>query len=232
MKGLVLIIDDNPLDIKVVSTVLERSGYSCHGFTEHTSGLDWLNKITPQVIFLDLQMPQASGFDIIPLIRQKSNLSSVPIIIISGKNQIQDIKQAIQLGANDYIIKPVDPLVLQEKVRKFESLGQNDFFEALWPQEKPATAQILFPIHFLAISEFGLKASSPTPIHPGETIELGELPNDVFGSTKILLRCLSLDRTSNTNIMQFTYVGMSESQRQLIRLFCRQLYVKSKGKNL
>ena len=118
MKGQVLIIDDSELDIRIINLVLLREGFDCYGFTDHQKGLDWCLENHPQLIFLDIQMPQISGYDMIPLLKAMPNAVTTPIIMVSGKNDVTDVRRAIQAGASDYIIKPVDPLVLQEKIRK------------------------------------------------------------------------------------------------------------------
>lgn len=230
MKGQILLIDDNPVDLKIVSTALEKSGYACYGFTEHQKAMDWKEQHTPQIIMLDLQMPHISGFDLIPHLRSHVRTASVPIIIISGKNQVDDIKKAIQLGANDYIIKPLDPLVLQEKVQRIDLNSPQEFHSVDISASAEAQAFFARPLRILSISEFGLRVLSSFQIRPNETIEVNGIATQLLGSDKLILRCLSLEKAPNQEeyIMQFTYVGMKESQRQFIRQSCRKIWVQSK----
>jgi CheY-like chemotaxis protein len=70
MKGLILIIDDNSIDIKIATSAIEKLGYACHGFTNHNEALEWLKTNTPQLIFLDLLMPTISGYEMIPILKK------------------------------------------------------------------------------------------------------------------------------------------------------------------
>ncbi len=91
MNGSALVIDDNPLDLKVASSIIERSGYACFAFTDYKAGLEWCKENTPQIIFLDLQMPNITGYELIPILKAQPNTSKTPLFIISGKNQIEDV---------------------------------------------------------------------------------------------------------------------------------------------
>lgn len=227
MNGFILVIDDNPIDIKVCTMTLERLGFSCLGFTEPAVAFEWLKSNTPKVILLDLQMPGVTGYELIPILRGLPNAASVPIVITSGKNQSEDVLKAINLGANDYIVKPVDALILQEKVEKLAKTEETIFYS--FDLLQPAKAYFSRPVSILSVSEFGLKVSSPTAMKPGETIELTEAPENLFTNVKLFLRCLSCESISASEFsITLTYIGMTESQRQIIRKNCRQISVHSK----
>lgn len=228
MKGQILILDDNLIDIKVLSLALEKYGYACYGFTDHQTALDWVESNKPTHIFLDLQMPSITGYDLIPIFRAKENTSETPIIIVSGKNQSEDVVKAIRLGANDYIIKPIDPMVLQEKVGK-DSQDNENFYSVSLGTKDGIPAYIAHPIRIHAASEFGLIININNSLLPGDTIEIGGLPADFFGDSKLILRCLScIQNQDNTYLCQTTFIGMKESQRQVIRKNCRQLWIQNK----
>lgn len=228
MKGQVLIIDDNVVDVKIVSHAVERIGYSCHGFTDHTQALEWVQSNRPQYIFLDLQMPTITGFELIPVLKNMPHLKSTPILIISGKNNKEDVLRAIKAGAVDYVVKPLDPLVIQEKFKKTEN--DSEFFSLSIEEAKRISAYISKPTEILSISEFGLTLKSDHEMQNGTTIELTALPMDIFGSEKLLLRCLTCDfqAEAKTFLLQMTYVGMQEPQRQTIRKQCRQMWIQKK----
>lgn len=228
MKGQVLIIDDNSMDIKIVSHSVEKIGYSCYGFTDYNEALSWTEQNTPQYIFLDLQMPAITGFDLIPILKNIPSLKDTPILIISGKNDKADVMRAIKAGAIDYVVKPLDPLVIQEKFRKVES--DAEFFNIAIGESQPVSAYVSKPVEILNISEFGVTLKSDMEIEKGTTLELTSVSAEIFGTNKLILRCLSSDIPKETNayISQMTYVGMREPQRQLIRKFCRQIWVQKK----
>lgn len=230
MKGLILILDDNPMDLKIASSATERSGYASYGFTDHLEAMGWLKDNRPSIILLDLQMPAISGYEVISLIKNNKSLADIPIIIVSGKNQSEDIKKAIKLGATDYIVKPLDPLVIQEKLRRVESTSESEFYSVDIDTDKQIAAHIINPISIISMSEFGIKIRSSTKLKPGETIEVRGLSSDIFGKEQLLLRCLNCDSIVNSTdfVSQMTYIGIQESQRQIIRKYCRHLWLQLK----
>jgi CheY-like chemotaxis protein len=232
MKGQILIIDDNPMDIKIASSVIERSGFACHGFTDYLLAIEWLNQSTPQLIFLDLQMPQTTGYEVILILKKMESLADVPIIIISGKNQTDDIMKAIKLGAVDYVVKPLDPLILQEKIEKTCAKYGAEFHSVNIGDETGVKAYISKPIRVVSYSEFGVTILAEARIESGDIIEITSLPLDLFGIANLLLRCLTCveEVKGKSFLIQMTYVGMTESQRQVIRKSCRQVWLQTKNK--
>lgn len=230
MLGQILIIDDNPVDVKIAVSAIERTGFACFGFTDHTQAITWLDTNVPQMILLDLQMPNITGYQVIPFLRALPNSAAVPIIIISGKNQSDDILKAIKLGANDYIVKPLDPLVLQEKVAKTTVKLGSEFHSVDIAEADEIRALISRPTKILSLSEFGLKLGCEIKIAVGDTFELTGLAVEQFGKDRLLVRCLTCEAVSgDLFVCQVTYVGMVESQRQVIRQTCRKLWIKGKG---
>jgi CheY-like chemotaxis protein len=235
MKGLILLLDDNALDLKVTSSLLQIEGYECHAFTDYREALKWVddenNTTAPKVIFLDLQMPQVTGYQLIPIFKKRPLTAATPIVILSGKNQAEDVKKAIKEGANDYLVKPIDTLVLQDKVNKVDLQFSNQEFASVnVPDQVLDAVHIVKNMTVQALSEFGLKARSFYKIEPGESIELAGFLPEKFGTDRLFVRCLSCsqDMQKKDFIMQFTYVGITEMQRQCIRVFCKQLWVQSK----
>lgn len=230
MMGRALLLDDNPTDLRVVSRVLERAGFGCDVFTNHAEALEFINSNSPQLIFLDLQMPMKSGYDLIQIFKSHSNTSTTPIIIISGKNRADDVKKAVQLGANDYIIKPLDPLVLLEKIRKIKENSPLEYTGIAIPPDQFKGIHFCTNLKLIALSEFGVQVESQENFSPGETAELASLPKELFGSERAFVRCLSSDFLESTNVylIQFTFVGLGEAQRQSIRKYCQHLYIKNK----
>lgn len=232
MKGQILLIDDSALDLKIATAVLERDGYACHGFTDYKEALAWTEFNTPQIIFLDLQMPQVTGYQLIPIFKRFPATANTPIVIMSGKNQIEDVSKAVALGVSDYLVKPIDPMVLQEKVNKVTaSPSQSEFASVRVPDGSLETVHLIRKLTILELSEFGMKIRSTAEVKPGETTQFGGAPTEQFGNETIFARCLSLDQLPNSKefVMQFTFVGITESQRQAIRKTCRQLWIQAKN---
>jgi len=229
MRGCVFVLDDNPMDIKIAVSVIEGFGFECHAFTEYPKAMEWLEANTPTLVFLDIQMPDISGYELIPKIKSMAGKETTPIIMISGKNQTEDVLKAIKLGANDYIVKPMDPMVLQEKLEKTRS-SSDEFHSVDIGGTNGLNVYLSEPIKILSLSEFGIKIEFDKQIKPGENVQLTGLPAELFGSDTLLLRSLNCVKAQGTEkfTMHMTFVGMSESQRQIIRKSCRKLWVKAK----
>ncbi len=234
MKGQILYIDDNEMDIKVATMALAKLGYECVGFTDYKRAIEWTIENVPQLILLDLQMPGTTGYKLMPLLRAQPKMDKIPIVIVSGKNQAQDVRLAIKTGATDYIIKPIDPMVLQEKVERVHNAKMNDFVEIPVPLHLMPNVHFMNPVTVLGVSEFGIRIASPQMMAAGDTVELGGLAAEQMGLEQVWLRAVHVERrpTKSDYIIQFSFIGIGEKERQVIRRTCRQIWVQSKQEEL
>ena len=120
----VLLIDDEPFYHKLLSKPMKEAG---HEFEYSKSGKDGLAMISakaPDVIILDLLLPDMHGFDILTRLRRDSNFSHIPVIVITAKNELGDKLKAFELGADDYLIKPLQPEELVARMRILARRGR------------------------------------------------------------------------------------------------------------
>jgi diguanylate cyclase (GGDEF)-like protein len=114
----VMMVDDEPTTIDVLQAFLEDEGYKHFvTTTQSTDALELLANEKPDVVLLDLNMPVVTGFDILTSIRAHSDLQHLPVIILTSSNDSQTKLQALQLGATDFLAKPVDPSELALRLR-------------------------------------------------------------------------------------------------------------------
>lgn len=112
----ILIVDDSPTERFYLTDILVRNGFSV---TTADNGADALTKIRaerPELILMDVVMPGANGFQVTRSIARDPELSSVPVIICSSKNQETDRIWGMRQGAKDYFVKPVDPAQLLARI--------------------------------------------------------------------------------------------------------------------
>jgi len=116
----ILLVEDNPEDIAVTRRVLKHNKLD-PALVIATSGrqaLDALQNKTmedlPQLILLDINLPDISGIDLLTLIKKDRNLEAIPVVILTGSNEGQDIQKSYDLGASSYLVKPIsnDALML------------------------------------------------------------------------------------------------------------------------
>ena len=112
----ILIVDDSPTERYYLTEILERNGFTV---TTAENGDDAMAKIRadrPELILMDVVMPGANGFQVTRAIARDPELSDVPIIICSTKNQETDRIWGLRQGARDYLVKPVDAGALLARI--------------------------------------------------------------------------------------------------------------------
>lgn len=103
-----LIVDDNELNRDMLARRLERKGYIVDVATSASELMDRINQQPIDLVLLDIEMPEVSGLDALRMIRELHSPIRLPVIMVTARNQSEDIVTALDLGANDYLTKPVD----------------------------------------------------------------------------------------------------------------------------
>ncbi|WP_208588460.1 hybrid sensor histidine kinase/response regulator [Gracilibacillus suaedae] len=132
-----LIIDDDPINVKVIRNLLE-SDYQITSITDPREALNIVTENNWDLIISDVMMPHISGYELTKQIRKEHSMSELPILLLTARNQPEDIYTGFLSGANDYIAKPVDALELQARVKALTDLKQSVTkqlrIEAAWLQ--------------------------------------------------------------------------------------------------
>jgi len=110
----VLIVDDEPRMIRFIRLNLEHDGYDVIEGHDGQSALDKLRDDLPDLILLDVMMPGLDGFETLEMMR---DVSSVPVIMLTAKGDVEDRVRGLELGADDYISKPFSPAELSSRVK-------------------------------------------------------------------------------------------------------------------
>jgi putative two-component system response regulator len=114
----VMVVDDESTNVKIVRRLLEIAGYSRFvTTTESTTAVTLLRDERPDIVLLDLMMPEVSGLDILAEVRFDDELSFIPIVILTAATDRETKLRALELGANDFLGKPLDPSELVARVR-------------------------------------------------------------------------------------------------------------------
>ena len=113
----VLIVDDAPANIASLSAVLRGQGYQISVATDGRKALDVLARIRPDLILLDVMMPEMDGFETCAHIKSVAAWRDIPIIFLTGKSDTGDIVRGFELGAVDYVAKPFHAHELLARVR-------------------------------------------------------------------------------------------------------------------
>jgi len=117
MAGKVLIVDDQAMMLKLMAYPLEQEGYT---IVTAMTGVEALQKIQseqPDLVILDVMLPDTNGIEVTKRIRQVLHLTDLPIIILSGQTELAAKIQGLESGADEYVTKPVDPKEMAVRVR-------------------------------------------------------------------------------------------------------------------
>ena len=112
----ILIVDDSPTERFYLTDILVKNGFSVSTADNGEDALLKMRADRPELILMDVVMPGANGFQVTRSIARDPELSSVPVIICSSKNQETDRIWGMRQGAKDYFVKPVDPQQLLARI--------------------------------------------------------------------------------------------------------------------
>jgi twitching motility two-component system response regulator PilH len=113
----ILIVDDSPTEVHVLTTMLEKHGFQILTADNAEAGIEKAMAEKPDLILMDIVMPGMSGFQATRKLSNDPETSSIPIIVVTTKDQDTDRMWSLRQGAKDYLAKPVQESDLVEKVK-------------------------------------------------------------------------------------------------------------------
>lgn len=221
----ILVVDDDQDFLRVVQTLLEHAGHSVVVSVNAHDALDRFNYESFDLIFSDANMPGGSGFDLVKTIRKNFPDHHAAIAMITGRRDKKDVVYGLECGADDYIIKPIDPDLFLAKVQSLtiEAAGnsqQGKLNFSSSPVHMAAKWEVSGEI--LQISEKGLVLS--TYAAPKRNTKL-KLQSDIYtliGIDTPTLRVTHVEADPNhENLFHVsaTFVGLVEGELQKIRFW-------------
>lgn len=118
-KKTVLVVEDSPTSQKVIKMVLSRAGLQTLNAKTGVEALAHIRDYDPDLILLDLMLPDMTGYDILPKIRAKKSLADVPVIMLTGKTGTLDRVKGLRAGSSEYLTKPFNPQKLIAIINKY-----------------------------------------------------------------------------------------------------------------
>ncbi len=112
----VLIVDDNPKNLQVLGTILKQSGYQIVVAQTGVQALKAVQKILPDLILLDIMMPEMDGFETCRKLKTMQETKDIPIIFLTARTETEDVIRGFECGAVDYVVKPFNSLELLTRV--------------------------------------------------------------------------------------------------------------------
>lgn len=113
----ILLVDDSSTNLAMLEQALEEE-YKTVAVTSGLRALRYLDKNTPNLILLDIEMPMMNGFQTLKKIREKPKLTKVPVIFLTARKDEKAVVEGFKLGISDYIVKPFDRDEVKKRIRK------------------------------------------------------------------------------------------------------------------
>jgi DNA-binding NtrC family response regulator len=110
----ILFIDDEPDVLRTLGNYFERLGHQVHRATSGKEGLDLFERVRPDIAVLDVAMPEMAGLDVLQVLRERNAM----VIMLTGRSDIETAVEAMRLGAENFLVKPVDMPHLTEVIEK------------------------------------------------------------------------------------------------------------------
>ena len=108
--------DDNPSNLKLMEMALRANGYTFFGAKNGVECVELAYKIQPRLFLLDVQMPGIDGFETCRRIRTVTELKTVPVLFVTACNTRDEVARAMQVGGNDFLVKPITASKLMDRV--------------------------------------------------------------------------------------------------------------------
>ena len=116
-KPLILIVDDEPFNVELLEEDLQDFGYDTVSASDGEEGLAKVKEHSPDVVLLDIMMPKMNGFQVLEILSSDVVLKDIPVIIISALSDMDNIVKGIEMGAEDYLPKPYEEVMLKARVK-------------------------------------------------------------------------------------------------------------------
>jgi CheY-like chemotaxis protein len=117
-KAHILIIDDEPENHTHIKILFNEYDYHVHFATNGIKGIQMTNYLKPDIILLDIEMPGMSGIQVLTSLRKFPQTKSIPVIMLTGRSEIEIIKNAVNFNISGYVTKPYDALDLYKRIKK------------------------------------------------------------------------------------------------------------------
>jgi twitching motility two-component system response regulator PilH len=116
-RATILVVDDSPTETRIYVNTLSQAGYRVESAADGGEGVEMARRLKPDAIIMDVIMPTLNGFQATRMLHRDAETASIPIIMVTTKDQPTDRTWGLRQGAVDYLIKPVAPTELLKVVR-------------------------------------------------------------------------------------------------------------------
>ena len=111
----IVAVDDSRIMLTTLENMLSEQ-YGFRGFARAARALDYITQFPPSLVILDIDMPEIDGYAMLGRIKENIELKSIPVIFLTSNNDKDYMTKAVEHGADDYVVKPIDKAILLSKI--------------------------------------------------------------------------------------------------------------------
>ncbi|NKB80725.1 MAG: response regulator [Nitrospirales bacterium] len=115
-KASILVVDDNPDNRDLLVRHIQRQQHSAVTAENGQEALQLLNAQSFDLVLLDIMMPGMNGFEVLEHIKHNHQLQAIPVVVVSALNELDSVGKCIELGAEDYLVKPINSKLLKARI--------------------------------------------------------------------------------------------------------------------
>lgn len=116
-KKKILAVDDEPNILMSIEFILDMEGYEVHTARDGEEALEVAERVRPDLILLDVNMPRKDGYETCRVLREREAFATTKVIMLTAKGQILEKKKGLEVGADEYVTKPFSAVDLLQKIR-------------------------------------------------------------------------------------------------------------------
>src|SRR5258706_3849850 len=183
-SGTLLVVDDNEANRDMLARRLERLGYKVSRAVNGREALEKISREPFDLVLLDIMMPEMNGYEVLERLKADAALRSLPVIVLSASDESQSVVRCIQMGAEDHLRKPFDPVLLQARIsaclEKKRFRDREVSYLRQIQEEKQRSDDLL---HIILPPDVAAELKSTSAVHPRRFDGVGVLFCDIADFT-------------------------------------------------
>lgn len=222
----ILIVDDDPDILKMAEKILTMAGHRAISALDAKTGIELLETGHFDLLLSDANMPNMSGFDFIQRIRNNPQFGHLAIAMLTGLRERKDVELAVKSGVDDYIVKPLDPLLLVQKLNVLLDRKQPTIKPEIKFTKEPhlSKATLNLSVQLESISELGAVIVTSLAVSQGDVLDLQTPFFDNLGEKAPPMKVLAIEKLENSHHyrIELVFLGATEPFLQKVRRYIFQ----------
>ncbi len=246
-KARIVLIDDNDNMRENIKEILELDNYSVYEAANGKEGIRLIRQVKPDLIVCDIMMPELDGYGVLRIVNQNKETAGIPFIFLTAKNNNQDFRKGMNMGADDYLTKPftdaqlieaIDMRLNRLKAFQYANKAEDDFIDhidakVLWSSDYFDKNQVIYRagaysdrIYHIQKGQVKLTKQSDT----GKTLITDILqPGDYFGHIDVIAEKPYSSTAITITALEVSFLDKKDFQISMLK---NKLYAKQVAKEL